>query len=264
MKKIVCESCGKEYARADSLRRHLDKQKMCVKAKELENKVKVLEVANSSAQVLIDENTSLKEQLSVLKEEKRATADTIEQLSKEIISLKERIESEKAQASLEAKLELTKERADKLENHILRENSKPRNMTLNLAPYFTPEDALCIAEEYTVAHFLDGPKATYNFALERILKDETGRPRVKCTDSSRRIFKGIKASGETFTDVGGHRIAEDVARPMKSAVRSAANQLHEELDDRTWADKMSSHCRALEPARLSKKLAKDLVSNPPL
>lgn len=244
--RIVCEFCGRTLDRSNSLKKHLT-TKICKTAQTL-----TLSIKNVNDSKLVDKETieSLREQIQTL---------TIEN-----IKLKEELYKFKIKSTVEeAKLEITKERADRLEQHILTENSKPRtsnNITMNMAPYCSQDEIKEICKRYTVEHFNGGPEATYKFLLENCFRDEDGRPRVKCTDSSRRVFKGVKKSGGSFVDVGGQTIAKDVGRPMKNAVRDAANQIQDETDE-VWCQKTTSHYRALEPTRLSKRLARDLVED---
>lgn len=263
--KFICELCSKNFTRAYTLNVHMkttcpifreQQQQSVILIKENEQRILFLE---EKMDELSSDNSSKNLIISKLESEINALRSINRVYEEEINNLKEKIEVERTQASLEAKLELTKERADRLEHHILAENSKPRNVfNLNLAPYHTPEEFDKICESYTAEHFNQGPEATYKFLLNNCFKDDEGKPRIKCTDSSRRIFKGIK-NGVPFVDVGGTKIAKDVSRPIKGAVRKVANQIHDDVDVCEWTKKTSSHYRALEQARLSKRLAKDLL-----
>lgn len=161
-----------------------------------------------------------------------------------------------------ARLETTTKHAEKLENHILKENSKPRNnITINMAPYdLTEELATRICEGYTIEHFKQGPEATYNFLLQNYLKTEDGRLKLKCTDMSRQVFKGIREDGTEFTDVGAICVKNTGVKPLKKAVINSGDKLLQEEDIELdfLNKKTSSHFRVLEKSRLGKKLAGDL------
>jgi len=223
MEKFVCKFCDKKYTRPYSLKVHL----------------------NTSCIVFAQKKREEEDAFTALKLR-------VEELECENAFLRERLADAEKRELLEAK-----ERAQKLENHILKESSKPRtNITMNLAPYCSTEELVEICEQYTVDHFIEGPEATYRFLLENCLKKD-GVPRVKCTDPSRRVFRGVK-NGEPFIDIGGKKITTDVSKPLKSAIKVVSNKV-DDLEDYDWAKKTSSHYRALESSRLSKRLVQDFT-----
>lgn len=247
---IICELCKKSVGHATSLKRHQG-TKICQNVRDM------IKSLRKDDKTIIDTLTARVDELereSLLKNE-------------QIRQLKNQLENAKAQATLETKLELaqvaiekTEERASRLEQHILRENSKPRssgNITMNLAPLCSQDELEKICAGYTVDHFNGGPEATYQFLLKNCLTDSEGNPRIKCTDTSRRVFKGRSSTGEPFVDVGGKKIAKNVSKPIKSAIRTASNQI-DDIEEYSITTKASSHYRSIEPARLSRRLAQDL------
>lgn len=261
---MECTSCKKIFASSTTLRNHVNnychvlREAMKQKCAELKLKVEDLEV-----EIKILKKISLEKDTQI-----ESLAKTTQDKDELILSLKEKLiraETGKEIARKDGELETTrtfmqetKEHAEKLENHILRENSKPRNnITINLSPYdFSPESIQAVCAQYTAEDFLKGPEATYKFILEKHMKDN-GRPRIKCTDPSRKVFRGVKTDGTEYTDVGGRKLVTAVAAPMKRAVKNAGGSI-ETLTDEEYCKKVSSHHRVLEPSRLTKRFAVDL------
>lgn len=229
METPTCHLCNRTFARPSGLNVHLKGRCLVQKQQQA--------AADEQARILMDgENARLKEENVRYREENIKLRIQLEFLTK-----------------VEA-------RADKLENHILQENSKPRVM-INLAPYDI-DHVKRICETYTTEDFNRGPEATYDFLLKKCLTADDGRKLLKCTDTARHIFKGVKNDGTEFIDVGGSRLECEIVKPLKRAVKKAGDQLYDiDLDEEDCRDierRAKSHNRALEPARIKRRLAGDL------
>lgn len=245
MEKLTCEKCRVNFSHKSSLTKHI--RYSC----------------KVQRQEINDELMELREYKTKLEIEKKHTKDLANKLASKEAECKKFsnrcIELEKELAFKEGLTKHLEQQTSRFENHIFQENSKPRNITVNLAPYnLNPEVCKRICESYTTEHFRRGPDATYEFVLQNHLTDEGGRRRLACTDVARQIFKGTKEDGTEFTDVGGTRVLSDVVKPLKSAIRRAGDDLSKTLDDDGIESRKKSHYRALEPSRLGKRLAGDL------
>ena len=243
---MQCEICNQKFTRQGNLTKHINK--FCWK---------------NEQQQLLNELTIVKNQLIEAQQYKIQ----LEQVQKELEFLQLELKHQNDNRAIELKYQSenvirTEARALKFEDHILRENCKPRNVIINnLAPYnLTAELSAQICERYTEEHFKAGPDATYEFLMNNHLTDDNGRRRLACVDVGRQIFKGKKEDGSEFTDVGATRVINDVVKPLKAAIHRAGNVLYDELDDELIEKKKKNHYRSLEPKRLKKKLAGDLHS----
>lgn len=241
MDKLLCSYCKKTFSRQSCLTKHINS--ICpVLRTELTVKCSELEIDNKKLKNIIDEQKQ-----------------TIAALREENASLKEQFELKIELARKDAKLEVSERRVEKLENHILKENSKPRtsNVTLNIAPYnFSADQIQEICNQYTVDDLNSGPEATYEFITEKHLKDPDGRPRLKCTDAARKTFITIKEDGTKEVDVGGQKIVKALRKPMQRAVIKACDSISE-ITDQQFREKLAPHHRALEPSRLTRRLSAD-------
>ena len=252
---MECDKCHITFTLKKNLQRH---QKYSCKVM-INAMIDELEILKNKYNALKEQYETIvaehNQQIGNLQKEHDQTQRQVEQEYKQEIAI---LREELAYKSGEQKH--LKEQTQRYEQHLFKENSKPRITINNVAPYnMTPELATKICEKYTVDHFLQGPECTYRYMLDNHLTDtETGKKLLVCTDIARSIFKGIDTNGVEFTDVGAERVLSDVVRPLKIAINKAGNDLYDIKDDDFIQGKRKSHYRILEPRRLKKKLSGDL------
>lgn len=257
----ICADCLKTLATKSSLTRH---RKQCISAQlaknNLENKITELTIEiDKLNQTIITLSTDLENSLASNIELK----ERINVLESEAKYQKEIFQLEKQLAYKEGEESQIKPQLDRLQKHILKENSKPRitnNVINNLATYPTSPVIQQVVRDYTEEHFLAGPECTHEFLRDKLLTDEEGKRRVACTDIARNIFKGKTEDGAEIVDVGGKRLQKDIINPLKKTIRKTSKNLESsgDWDEEELEAKTASHMRALASKNVTKRLAGEL------
>lgn len=191
----ICPKCNKVFLRASSIGPHLKNSCIAIKTGLFE-----------TVQNLKNELKNSKESIELIHQHYREEINSLKESNlRELNSLEEKCRHEFC--------DYKDHKLDKYENHILKEKninitntSNNTTNNLNLAPYILTRELLKeICKTYTFEHFGRGPNATYNFVADRVLRDLNGIPRIKCTDTDRKMFKGICSDGEEFVDIGGKK-----------------------------------------------------------
>lgn len=203
---------------------------------------------------LITKNQTMEIEIKALKKEFAQEMETLKKKHSEEICLLKEQNQQKFSDYKDNKL-------DKYEAHILKEKKPNISITtFNLAPYdLSQKMSREICKSYTSEDFARGPEATYEFITKIHLRNSSGVAKIRCTDISRRMFKGTDENGYEFTDVGGKRFIRDIIQPVKKAVRLAGIQYQDKTDisDEALQTKEKRHYRELEPTRVGNRLAGD-------
>lgn len=285
----ICNECLKSFSTLFNMKRHRDKG--CPVVKERLKKQEVVrtdsEIKDLKATLVEDRDRYelyLIQKDSEIEDLKTTLVDVrgkYEASLKEIDSLKLHIRDLEKDIIYQSEFrEKAEKRNEKFEDHLIEQAKKPtftntsNQMNINLAAFtITEETAKLHAQKYTKEHFDKGPKATETFVINQLI-DEGGRPMILCTDKSRNTFKGLLPNGSIFTDSGGERIVKIISKPTREKIdkiyRETLLELTNDNDGYTTdsshqeyeilARRHKSHKIILEPARLSKSLAKEFVN----
>jgi hypothetical protein len=211
---IDCEFCQKTYSCLKSLRRH---QASCKQRKDREQKE------------MMDQNTKLQYEIQVLQQQNQELDNQKEQYEKEIYSLTQQndmlhqqIKQLQNQIFEIAKQPTTIYKTNNSNNHS--HNQKTLN-TLNIIHQLADYDLHTmnleeqLRESFTEEVFEGGPKKIIEMATQLIFTDpETKKPKIICTDLSRKNFKYRNPeTGKLEVDPGFQKTHDIVRMPLAQA-----------------------------------------------
>ena len=134
-------------------------------------------------------------------------------------------------------LEIQREKIDKLENQIFEIAKQPKNITTNnnttqthnnrntaiinqLAPYDLTKDQITqlFYQHFNLATFHGGPEEIVKLTARVILTNpETQKPKVICTDISRKNFRYVDEEQEVQVDPGFQKTHDLIKEPLSKA-----------------------------------------------
>lgn len=149
--------------------------------------------------------------------------------------------------TLHEQIRLQQEKIDKLENQIFEIAKQPTtihntsthqrilNIVHQLAPYDLEPDKIqeMVDQYFTAEVFRGGPDEIAKMTAEFLLTDpESKKPKVACTDASRRTFRYITSSDtRPQVDAGFQKTHGIIRRPLKQANYEWFDQLQKNTDD---------------------------------
>lgn len=199
MNRLQCESCKRVFAQAFNLKRH---QMIC---RELEKNL--LQTRLQAQQAAFD---------AQLQAEREA----------------HKVELQNLRDMYDAQMSELKQKVEKWENEMIEIAKQPSTTTMNhrtvqiinqLGSYeFDPEEIERILDEnFTAEVFRGGPDKIAEFTVQYLLTDpDTRKPRVVCTDTSRRMFRYIDPlTRKLQMDPGFQRTHRLIRKPLEQANR---------------------------------------------
>tara|TARA_Y100000389_G_scaffold170407_1_gene177427 strand:+ start:559 stop:1419 length:861 start_codon:yes stop_codon:yes gene_type:complete len=230
MSTLECKFCHKTYSSISSLNYHQKTAKYCLKIQHKDNEeIKRItfdcEYCNkqfSSKQRLnfhsdncIDKYKKIIEDLNqkLCKNEK-----ITEQKDCEIKELEKIIEDQKQEMKtirLEVENEFYKQREERSSKVVEEIAKQPRTTNNNQKVLITtpidlsqPSVQMAIQQGFSEEYLVQGQKGVARFAVDNILKDEQGKLKYICTDSSRQIFQYKDGEGKLQKDVRATKLTK--------------------------------------------------------
>jgi hypothetical protein len=209
-----CEFCLKIYTTKDSLLSH---HKSCKEKKLLVEKKEKIKHQDELENIK-NENVILKKQIDLLKEnhliEIEKYKNKIEKYKNEIKNNKKELEIDKLKEELyDVKGQLKVLESNKniiydiaKQPKITNTNNKFLSIQSHLDFNNTEQVKRIIDEKYDKKYLFQGQKGVAQFAVDYILKDDSGQLKYICTDPSRQIFKYKDSEGCIKKDVEAKKL----------------------------------------------------------
>ena len=211
---IICEFCNKEYKNISNLNNHQKTAKFCLKIQKGEQKGEQnLELTCDLCDKILSSKYRLDSHKLTCKVNKKIMyedlIDIIKQKDEEIKQKDYRI------IELESKLEMSEKFQDcltdiakqpKIQTNQQIQNNKYINLSpLNLTPEYVKDK---VENNFTKNNFLEGQKGVAEFVFDNLLKDENGKTKYICNDSSRHKYTYKAEDGEIKTDIKAKKITD--------------------------------------------------------
>jgi hypothetical protein len=227
----TCEFCNKNYSTNSSLIRHANTCKIKESAKQLliqkeeyESRIEKLTVQ------LIEHESQLQQQQqrheSQLQQQQQRHESQLQQQQQQYES-----QLEKLQEQLDEQKELVKMYQNQIfeiakqptsTTHVTTQTQNNRNIAIvnQLAPYDLTRDQVTkwVDQYFGLQTFQGGPDEITKLTAQMVLTDsDTQKPKVTCTDLSRKMFRYIDSEQKVQVDPGFQKTHEMIRNPLFQA-----------------------------------------------
>jgi hypothetical protein len=251
-----CDFCLKNFTTKDNLYKHY---KICKQKEENEDENLKLEIEKYRKEINEIKEEHIKEINKIKENHKKEINKIKEEYKKENDKIKENLFRLEGKLSI---LENNKEclydiaKQPKITNtNTNTNNNKILSITSHLDFNNTEHVKKLIEEKYDTKYLFQGQKGVAQFAVDYILKDDTGQLKYVCTDPSRQIFKYKDSEGFIKKDVEAKKLTGFLVNSgIQEKTHTVAIDFWTEDDGEINGDKCSS---LLEPAQSVKNIDTD-------
>ena len=207
-KELSCQYCGKYCKTKNLLHIHQTQTKYCLKIQESQNSQEIIaalvvckycnknfskgsfnrhdSICKKKNQFLTEENTKLKTEQDIYKEQYIRAQNTIEEIAKKPTTYQK--------------------------NKIIQNNIVSGLTPLNLDP---DRVLKVIADKYTTSDFYGGQRGAAQMIYKHLVTDENGKSQIICTDTSRGKFHYKDMNGEEVIDLKNVHLIGTIQEPLK-------------------------------------------------
>ena len=207
-KELSCQYCGKYCKTKNLLHIHQTQTKYCLKIQESQNSQEIIaalvvckycnknfskgsfnrhdSICKKKNQFLTEENTKLKNEQDIYKEQYIRAQNTIEEIAKKPTTYQK--------------------------NKIIQNNIVSGLTPLNLDP---DRVLKVIADKYTTSDFYGGQRGAAQMIYKYLATDDNGKSQIICTDTSRGKFHYKDMNGEEVIDLKNVHLIGTIQEPLK-------------------------------------------------
>lgn len=134
------------------------------------------------------------------------------------------------------------------------------NIVNSMVPYDLTKQSIneIVNEKFTREHITGRDDGVATFAVSNLLKDESGKMKMTCTDTARRVFIYRDADGNFYRDVradGFLGMYIPAVTKKSCAIASALENIDEIVE-------ITSYAMSIDPSTIGGKMATKLVQKP--
>jgi len=216
METFECQYCKSVFKNNNNLKTHQKRTKYCLSLQKIENPDIISDLKECEHCLKFFSSNQLGRHLDTCKIKKN---NYVKGLEDKVKDLEDKLKEKDSQiTSLQFKLEIYKKDHDTIHEiykdnyETIKEIAKQPKNTTNRITFSSSMDfdvgkiKEIVETKYIEDYIFSGQKGIAKFAVENVLKDETGNLKYICTDPSRQIFKYKDTAGNIMKDVEAKKL----------------------------------------------------------